>query len=90
MLLSLTLLNDVGVICLFFLISWSMEWILMEFNNKTILITGLVVSGICCLFLNYQDIALAIVSGLLGYLAKDPYTIEKEVVIGDGSDIEDS
>lgn len=63
----------------------------MEFNNKTILITGLVVASICSLFLNYQDIALAIVSGLLGYLAKDPQIIhsrdETEESI-DGSDSE--
>ena len=51
----------------------------MELNNKTILITGLIVTGICGLFLNYQDLSLAIVSGLLGYLAKDPYMIRDEV-----------
>lgn len=47
-----------------------------QFNNKTILITGLVVASICALFLNYEQIALAIVSGLLGYLAKDPQIID--------------
>ena len=50
----------------------------MDFNNKTILISGLVIAGICALFLNYEQIALAIVSGLLGYLAKDPYMVEVE------------
>ena len=59
-----------------------------DFNNKTILITGLVVASICSLFLNYQDIALAIVSGLLGYLAKDPTIINSEEESLDGSDSE--
>lgn len=59
-----------------------------QFNNKTILITGLVVASICSLFLNYEQIALAIVSGLLGYLAKDPVTIGSEVSLEDGSDSE--
>ena len=60
-----------------------------NFNNKTILITGLVVASICALFLNYEQIALAVVSGLLGYLAKDPQVtnqIEEESL--DGSDSE--
>lgn len=43
----------------------------MEFNNKTILITGLVIASICAMFLNFEQIALAIVSGLVGYLSKD-------------------
>jgi len=43
----------------------------MEFNNKTILITGLIVASICAMFLNFEQIALAIVSGLVGYLSKD-------------------
>ena len=43
----------------------------MEFNNKTILISGLIVCSGIAMFLNYEQIALAIVSGLLGYLAKD-------------------
>ena len=47
----------------------------MEFNNKTILITGLVICAIIGLFLNYEDLAIAVVGGLLGYLAKDPQVI---------------
>ena len=43
----------------------------MEFNNKTILITGLVIASICAMFLNFEQIALAIVAGLVGYLSKD-------------------
>ena len=60
-----------------------------NFNNKTILISGLVVASICALFLNYEQIALAIVSGLLGYLAKDPQVItqaEEESDIGSDSE----
>lgn len=59
----------------------------MDFDNKTILITGLVIASICSLFLNYEQIALAIVSGLLGYLAKDPYMISEGE---NGSDPEDA
>ena len=59
----------------------------MEFNNKTILITGLVVAGICALFLNYEQIALAIVSGLLGYLAKDPQVIKGDSFDGTDSEV---
>lgn len=47
----------------------------MEFNNKTILITGLVIIAIIGLFMNSQDLAIAVVGGLLGYLAKDPQVI---------------
>ena len=43
----------------------------MEFNNKTILITGLIISSLLAMYLNYEQIALAIVSGLVGYLSKD-------------------
>lgn len=43
----------------------------MEFDNKTIIITGLVIGSITAMFLNYEQIALAIVAGLVGYLSKD-------------------
>jgi len=43
----------------------------MEFNNKTILIIGLISGGICSLFLNQENIASAIFGGLVGYLSKD-------------------
>lgn len=43
----------------------------MEFNNKTILITGLIICSAIAMFCNYEQIALAIVSGLVGYLSKD-------------------
>ena len=60
----------------------------MEFNNKTILITGLVVASIYALFLNNEQIALAIVSGLLGYLAKDAQVVTmEEASTEDGSEV---
>ena len=43
----------------------------MDFNNKTILITGLVICSLFAMYLSFEDIALAIVSGLVGYLSKD-------------------
>jgi len=43
----------------------------MEFNNKTILISGLIIASFIAMYLNYEQIALAIVSGLVGYLSKD-------------------
>ena len=48
----------------------------MEYNNRTILITGLVICSLCAMYLNFQDIALAIVSGLVGYLSKDIVSID--------------
>ena len=43
----------------------------MEFDNKTIVIIGLITIGIISLFCNNHDLALAIGSGLVGYLSKD-------------------
>ncbi len=47
----------------------------MDFNNKTILITGLIIGAIVAMIFNYEQIALAIVSGLVGYLSKDAVNI---------------
>ena len=55
----------------------------MDFNNKTILIIGLIIGGIGCLYVNNTELASAIFGGLIGYLAKDPVVIGGE----DGSDI---
>lgn len=44
----------------------------MIIDNKTILITGLIICSILALILKNHDVALAIVSGLVGYLSKDP------------------
>ena len=43
----------------------------MEYDNKTILITGLIACAITAMVLHFEQIALAIVSGLVGYLSKD-------------------
>ncbi len=49
----------------------------MEFDNKSIIISGLVVGSIVAMYMHYNDIALAIVSGLVGYLSKDGLTVNK-------------
>lgn len=49
----------------------------MEFDNKSIIISGLVVGSIVAMYMHYNDIALAIVSGLVGYLSKDGVTVNK-------------
>ena len=60
----------------------------MEFNNKTILIIGLVLGGIGCIYVNNTELASAIFGGLIGYLAKDPYVIDtSEDSVEDGTDI---
>lgn len=51
----------------------------MQFNNKTIIITGLVIGSIIAMYMNYEQIALAIVSGLIGYLSKDSNVKENEL-----------
>ena len=48
----------------------------MDYNNRTILITGLIIASIVAMYLSYQDIALAIVSGLVGYLSKDIVSVD--------------
>lgn len=41
----------------------------MSFDNKTVLIIGLVVGGLFCIYSNYIDLASAIFGGLVGYLS---------------------
>lgn len=43
----------------------------MKINNKTILILGLIIIAILSMIFYHKDIALAISSGLVGYLSKD-------------------
>lgn len=43
----------------------------MEVDNKTIIIIGVLLMGFGALFTHYNDLALAVVSGLLGYLTKE-------------------
>lgn len=50
----------------------------MNFDNKTILIIGLIVGGICALYVNQHDLAYAIFGGLIGYLSKDTITLKNE------------
>ena len=58
-------------------------------DNKTILISGLVIGGVVGLYLNQTEIASAIFGGLVGYLSKDVITVQHENVEGeDGSDSE--
>ena len=60
----------------------------MEFDNKTILITGLIIGAICAMLNNYEQIALALVSGLVGYLSKDAnITINKQPETEDEEDV---
>lgn len=62
----------------------------MEFDNKTILITGLLICAICSVVYNYEQIALAIVSGLVGYLSKDAaITINKQNTIEEVDDTDE-
>ena len=51
----------------------------MDFNNKTILIIGLIIGGIASVYIKNTDLASVIFGGLIGYLAKDP------VIIGEDS-----
>ena len=58
----------------------------MEFNNKTILILGLIIGGICSLYYNQSDLAYAIFGGLIGYLSKDSIKlIQEEFDDGEGA-----
>ena len=47
----------------------------MEFDNKTIVILGLVIIGVGALYVGNKDLSLAIGAGLVGYLSKDPNII---------------
>ena len=60
-----------------------------KFDNKTILIAGLLVCAIAAMFLNFEQIALAIVSGLVGYLSKDRIdkALSGEIINDDVNDI---
>ena len=46
----------------------------MDFDNKTIVIIGLIIIGLGALFTGYEQLSLAIGSGLVGYLSKDAVT----------------
>lgn len=73
-------------LCLYLVFIWS---IMMNFDNKTLLIVGLVIGGIASLYTHQTELASAIFGGLVGYLSKDSITLKKEDNIEDGSDIEE-
>ena len=56
------------------------------FDNKTILITGLVIGGVVALYLRQTEIASAIFGGLVGYLSKDVITVQHEEIKDMGDD----
>ncbi len=58
----------------------------MEFDNKTIVIIGIIAIGLGALFTGNDDLALAIGSGLVGYLSKDAAIILKEAFNKDEED----
>lgn len=51
---------------------------MMDFDNKTLLIVGLVIGGIACLYVKNTELASAIFGGLIGYLSKDTITLKHE------------
>ena len=59
----------------------------MEFNNKTILITGLIICSIIAMYFAYKDIALSIVSGLIGYLSKEIVSSDSQNVSFNGENV---
>ena len=61
----------------------------MEFDNKTIVILGLVLIGIGALYVGNKDLALAIGSGLVGYLSKDASVILHQAQPDTGDDFDD-
>lgn len=61
----------------------------MEFDNKTIVILGLVLIGIGALYVGNKDLALAIGSGLVGYLSKDASVILTPAQPDTGDDLDD-
>ena len=58
----------------------------MSIDNKTILITGLVIGGVVGLYLNQTEIASAIFGGLVGYLSKDVITVQHETMEDESED----
>ena len=61
----------------------------MAFDNKTILIIGLVAGGILSIYFKNTELASAIFGGLVGYLSKDTLTLKREEEsLEDGSDSE--
>lgn len=43
----------------------------MTFDNKTLLIIGLIIGGVASLYTHQTELASAIFGGMVGYLSKD-------------------
>ena len=41
----------------------------MGFDNKSLLISGLIIGGLACIYVNNTELASAIFGGLVGYLS---------------------
>ena len=54
-----------------------------KFDNKTILIIGLIAIALVGMICGTKDIPLAVASGLTGYLSKDAITYVKEALTED-------
>ena len=59
------------------------------FDNKSIIIIGLILGGLLSLYSHQTELASAIFGGLVGYLSKDyVYKRDEEDSSEDGSDLE--
>lgn len=43
----------------------------MQFDNKTIIIIGLIIGGLCAIYTNNNELACAVFGSLGGYLSHD-------------------
>lgn len=59
---------------------------IMEFNNKTILIIGLIIGGLCSLYCNQSELSYTIFGGLIGYLSKDYVSLKEDLSSGSVED----
>lgn len=60
----------------------------MNFDNKSIIIIGLILGGMASLYTHQTELASAIFGGLVGYLSKDYYD-NREDNSDNGSDTEE-
>ena len=61
-----------------------------KFDNKTILILGLIIIAILSLYVGEKDIALAVSGGLVGYLSKDLVDSRNQIIPIDSAPEEES
>lgn len=50
----------------------------MPFNNKTVLIIGLIIGGFLSLYFSQNELAYTIFGGLIGYLSKDAVLLKED------------